>query len=383
MKFKLTNAFTIAGISLLLLALLVPIESHSQSTLTKITYNGVNTSNAEGVLIALPKQNPQKIPVSIGYQIPPGTVVATPSGIQMEFTSVYGGNVITLNPNSKLRLTASAKGENYTNYNGKSGFNVKKKMNFFNVTDSRGKVILASKSTIYSMEVNKNIVRYNTEEGSISVIKKVPLQVGEAMTNSDRNKNRKLNAFKTEEQSDTMGESYLDVDQMESAYYPTVQEAINASLINIQMLEQTTNNPLALAEEKSYLAYLLLDYGRAGEAIAPLEEAIYLYAIVDEYDPYISEMILDLAEACYDSGDYEYGNKKLNLAVSLLQEDLQFAIEDYNYSIDFGDSEMLWIDGMYLADTYDNLSWAFHLRGDENASENYELDADEIRSRFN
>ena len=44
---------------------------------------------------------------------------------------------------------------------------------------------------------------------------------------------------------------------------------------------------------------------------------------------------------------------------------------------------MLWIDGMYLADTYDNLSWAFHLRGDENASENYELDADEIRSRFN
>ena len=297
LKIKLTYLLPMAAIYLLLLALLIPSEIHSQSQLTKITYNGMDAQTASGIVIALPKQSAQKIPLQVGYQIPPGTIVATPAATQLEFASV-NGNVVTLQPNSKLRLTAGPNGENYTNYNGTTGFNVTRKMNFFNVTDSRGKVILASKSTAYIMSVSKNVVNYRTSQGEINVFKKVPLRIDEGSKDTNRNNKQSLSTFRVSSQSDQDfdGES-VNVEQMEVKDFTTYEEAINSCLQLIQFFEQSGSFPLQLADEKSYLANLYLDDGRPDEAIAPLEEALDIYEQIDEYDPYVAEMTLDLAEA--------------------------------------------------------------------------------------
>ena len=272
----------------------------SQSTLTNIWENGNPVNSAANVRVAIPNQQ-LRSGVSVNNPFPSGTIIETPPNTVLRFTSV-NGNIADLPGNSKIRLSASPSGESYTTFFGKAFFHVLRQVGFFNVSDSNGKVTGASRSTAYSIDVTKDVVTFNTTEGAIALFQKIPVKVNQAAMDNSPNQNRELSTFSNQYQDQNSGAFAININNMSPKVFNSFADAIAASAYNIQVLRQN-GNLQQVADESSFLGYLYLDANQPSNAIPHLQYALNSYATIDPYDPYISELYLDLAEAYIDAGD--------------------------------------------------------------------------------
>lgn len=353
------------GLALALLGLQYasPGLANNGATITGIYLDGQPQQSIAGVVISLGKER-NNGPVSLQQGIPTGARIQTPARVTLDLVT-GNQNSLRIEPNSTVRIAVSAKGENHSVSSGTLSAWVKKKLDFFNITDSTGRFQGAAKSTAYSATVGKGGITFATTEGVIRLNQQVPVSVaGNAVA---ANKRQPVTVTRTSSLAAEQGSQSFDFDAFQSQpqEFASFEDAVET--LNMWIAEAEAYQDWELAVDLySTLGGMYLDQGDADSAVGLLNEALELnytsgsgeldlsfsedhtllgYAfleldwpllallnfrraaeILDEIDPYspwIADSLIDQAEALQQLGDLE---SSIDLAMQ--------AVEWLSYQLD-------------------------------------------------
>jgi tetratricopeptide (TPR) repeat protein len=119
----------------------------------------------------------------------------------------------------------------------------------------------------------------------------------------------------------------------------------------------------------------------AAKAIAYFTKALNIYQEIDPEDPLIADTYIDLADAYLEQDDQTTANQYLDKARDIIELDLQFNRDDFNY-YQSEDPKMAWSIAMDLIDNYENLAWTYELQDDEYTAKQYFDKAQQLKATY-
>jgi len=350
-----------------------------QTSILAIEYQG-SSINQANISIGQPKQAPVLTTIRVNQKFSSGTLFQVPSNTVVWLTS--NGNKQRLGPGSKHIASTSAKGESHRTLFGSVKHYVSNVLNFYKASGPSKKYQLAVEGTEFTVQAIGKDVRLQTTEGRVAIQRKVPVKIGEQVQDNQKRK-RELSTVKVSYQNAGDPEQTFSYNNTEEVKFETFDEAVanlekllNKAFINGEDAEY-------LADEYALLGSIYLEMELPHKAIEPFEKAIELYEEIDEDDPLLAENYLDLAEAYYYSGDEESGDDYWNDALDILEDDLKYNLEDFNYFISEEDYETAWSVGMDIVDNYENLGWAYDLIDDIEKADDYYKKSDDLDHNLN
>ena len=357
--------------TLMAVFLLMSSGTAAQSVVSGLEANGVKTAQLE-IIVAKPKQKPQKTIVQVNSRFEPGTIFVVPDTGVVWLNS--NGNSQRLGPGSKHMASAGAKGESHQTFWGEVTHYVKNKLNFYTASGPSGdKQQGAVQGTIFTVTAVGRDVNFKTQEGRVAVQQKVPLNIAEN-SQSKRSKEHRLETTKT---------SYVDAGNQQTyshnapaeITYSSYAEAITVFQKQVDELYEDGEDGQYIVEFYTLLGELYLDSGDAEGAIDSFETAIDLYIEeLDPNNPLLGDNYLGLAEAYFMANEQEKGMEVWNKAVIFIVEDMENNKIDLNYFIAAEDYDTAWGVGWNFVDNLDNLGWAYDLINDtEQSSEFYRM----------
>lgn len=413
---------------LVLMYYCVTADALAQSEVTLIQVDGQEVRSAAGIRVAAPKQQPRLGEVNTGDSFPQGTVIETPAKTVLELSSL-NGNTLRIEARSKIRLAASANGESYTAFAGKVWFTVKKRLNFFNVSDSRGKIQGAVKATKFSVEVGEKAIKFEKTEGEVALQRKVQVKIADAKSSGERQRSRDLTTTKIDYLSADASElsyalDYYETDVVEFETYEGAEQYFRQQLehhshgsdreqladdyttLGYVYLDQGSpgaaveyfNSALEinrqlfpggidpiLADNYTDLGYAYLDLSQPKVAVKYFQEALAINEQIDPEDPLIAESYINLADALAEAGEDEAAQEYLRDAIAILELDLEINLEDFrdaSTSDDPEDLELAWYIALDIVDNYENLGWAWEIAGDEERADRYYDQAEALEAQL-
>jgi tetratricopeptide (TPR) repeat protein len=355
----------------------------AKSQVVVIKHDGKECKTSEStctanIRVAAGTQKLQNKSVSIGDEFASGTTIETPPRVSLALDA-NNGNVITIDANTKLRLSPSESGTSVTMLAGKAWFHVKNALNFFKVSDATGKFQGAVKGTRFSVEIKNGKIDFQRTEGTVVLEKTVKLAFktppkSEAKSDKKRERSQDLTTSKYEELGqDNSSVSYdLGDYDTEPQLHDTIEDAQQLFLTELAAAQQK-GDMIAIADNHSVLGQLYLEQGDAETAVQHFSQAIMIFeknnsglvddALAADYsdlgyaylelgneqkayeafekahqmevqadpgDPDIAESLLDLADAAAEAGQESKAKDYLLQAIEILQ---------YNYAIDQDDLE--------------------------------------------
>ena len=350
-----------------------------QTSILAIEYQG-SSINQANISIGQPKQAPVLTTIRVNQKFSSGTLFQVPSNTVVWLTS--NGNKQRLGPGSKHIASTSSKGESHRTLFGSVKHYVSNVLNFYKASGPSKKYQLAVEGTEFTVQAIGKDVRLQTTEGRVAIQRKVPVKIGEQVQDNQKRK-RELSTVKVSYQNAGDPEQTFSYNNTEEVKFETFDEAVanlekllNKAFINGEDAEY-------LADEYALLGSIYLEMELPHKAIEPFEKAIELYEEIDEDDPLLAENYLDLAEAYYYSGDEESGDDYWNDALDILEDDLKYNLEDFNYFISEEDYETAWSVGMDIVDNYENLGWAYDLIDDIEKANDYYKKSDDLDHNLN
>lgn len=332
--------------------------SHAQTAISGLEFNGQSTNQAY-ITVTPPKQKATQITAQVNQRFESGTLFQVPKNTVVYLTS-SAGNSQRLGPGSRHQVTASAQGESHRTFFGQVKHFVKDKLNFYKASGPNQKYQGAVEGTVFTVQAEGHNVKFLTSEGSVSVQRKVPINVSENAS-VNRSKERELYTIKTSSVT-AGGEAFYDYNSAEAINYTSYEDAIKEFKYQLDQGYYNGADPYYLADEYTLLGGLYLDNGNAYEAIDPFIKSLNLWYAIDPSDPFISENYLDLSEAYYLAGYRDEGDKYWNTAITIIDNEYKYVLDEYNYFYDLGDYDTAWAFGMDLVDMYESLAWAYEVK---------------------
>lgn len=250
-----------------MLALLFSVVAHAADwalQVTRIEISGALADKAT-LQITLPgSATAERREVKIRESFPVGTTLAIPARTSLVLKS-SNGNELRLLPGSRIRITAGGDmGEEYTQEEGESFFDVKRALNFFNVRHRNFQAIV--KGTRYSVKVDpKKEITFAVEEGVVKVEREGTLRVDESKAEGQISS---VALLKAGEQK-----SYrLDIDEY-LARFKHFGEAEAYYRENL-MADRQSEEPERIQAGLNQLGWALLMLSRYQEAIPCFDEAL-------------------------------------------------------------------------------------------------------------
>lgn len=170
----------LAGMLLLLAALLTPSLAAEDSGLkvASLLLQDKAVASLPDVLLRPPGQKAvQRQTLATGQALPPGTEVTLPRGATAVLVS-RNDNRITLFPGAVFIVgTVTDRGESHQPVSGRSAFDVRRALDFFNVSYAR--FTAAVKGTVYSVDISPSsqTIGFEVREGTVEVEQRVPVRV--------------------------------------------------------------------------------------------------------------------------------------------------------------------------------------------------------------
>ena len=234
--------------------------------ITRIEVGGVETQAIANLQFTPPRsaQTETLRDVKLGKTFPEGSTLAAPARTLIVLQS-SNNNEVRLSPGSRIKISAGSQmGEEYEQETGKSFFNVKRALNFFNVRHRHFQALV--KGTRYSVKVEpQKEITFAVEEGAVKIAREGKIKIEEGDRESTLTETLILQAGDTKTYR-------LDLD----AYLKTFKHYGDAESYYRQNLEADRNSGDAdrIEEGLNYLGNALVILSQYQAAIPYFEECL-------------------------------------------------------------------------------------------------------------
>ena len=242
-------------------------------------------------------------------------------------------------------------------------------------------------------------MKYHCTEGKVAVYKKIPIEIGKKRASKKRITRTETSYIKpghthrVHSYRDIKPEQYNSLEAVEKK----IDEEINKWKGQKDNIAQLHYGELLMlkgdvAMERSHTESE--SYEETFKAIIDYEAAVAVYEKIHSEDHLnVAEADIALAGAYYHAAQdpssadggaafKKKGDESLSTAIALIEEDFKINKDHYDHFVQDNDLHTAWAVGKDLVHDYEDLGWAYELKGDTAKSNEYYRLADELREKI-
>lgn len=281
--------------------------------ITQIEVDGNKTLEPVTIPLTTPLKSRRGTRLRVGDSISNGSIIEAPSNIAIVLES-NDGNGVLLSPGSTLRIEiVNNKGESYVAMAGKLWFSIKKKLNFFTVSDSTQRIRASISGTNLSVALVGNQITFERGTGEILLSRRSTLN----LTRQGATAAVIVPIWDTSILNSGNGSVSWNVisgSGDENHSITSIDEAIDF------MTERVTyrDDSIVAAYDRTTLGYLQLESGDYSSAVAELSKAVNIRQDnLSEFNPDLADSKVILGEALVRNGEPDEALSVLQDAYSI------------------------------------------------------------------